>query len=639
LSYLKYDQGKPGDKPWLFRIANASGVSVNIATEETLLAVKTAIEGIGGVGGGGVASSVSVSNFPATQPVSVATLPLPTGAATQTTLASVLAALQGTVAVSVSNLPGTQPISAATLPLPSGAATQTTLASVLSALQGTVAVSGPLTDAQLRAAAVPVSVGNFPASQAVTGPLTDAQLRALAVPVSAAALPLPTGAAQDSTLTSGSQKTKLVDSGGANVASVSAAGALKVDGSAATQPVSIAATVAISAASLPLPSGAAQEHTTAAAPHAVRLTDGTSFFKPTTPADTQPVSGPLTDTQLRASAVPVSAAALPLPTGAAQDSTLTSGSQKTKLVDSGGTNAASVSAAGALKVDGSAVTQPVSAAALPLPSGASQEHTTAVSPHAVRLTDGTAFFKPTTPSDTQPVSIAATVPVSGPLTDTQLRASAVPVSAASLPLPTGAATAAKQPALGTAGTPSADVLTVQGAASMTALKVDGSATTQPVAGTITVQQATAANLKGLMLLADQAAASNNTTGVVSLGNSLGKTAAMQTNSLITTAVTADQVIKAYTVPAGKTFYLQYIDFFVRLTTFAATATYFGTAYLQQQGASNLYISPMAGTGVAVAHLELTEPMPFAAGTVLRALTTPSATTSMTWNANFGGYEK
>lgn len=58
-----------------------------------------------------------------------------------------------------------------------------------------------------------------------------------------------------------------------------------------------------------------------------------------------------------------------------------------------------------------------------------------------------------------------------------------PVSAASLPLPTGAATAAKQPALGTAGTASADVISVQGVASMTALKVDGSAVTQPVSGT------------------------------------------------------------------------------------------------------------------------------------------------------------
>jgi hypothetical protein len=63
----------------------------------------------------------------------------------------------------------------------------------------------------------------------------------------------------------------------------------------------------------------------------------------------------------------------------------------------------------------------------------------------------------------------------------------VAISAAALPLPSGAATAAKQPALGAAGTPSTDVVTVQGIASMTALKVDGSAVTQPVSGTITVQ--------------------------------------------------------------------------------------------------------------------------------------------------------
>ena len=58
-----------------------------------------------------------------------------------------------------------------------------------------------------------------------------------------------------------------------------------------------------------------------------------------------------------------------------------------------------------------------------------------------------------------------------------------PVSAASLPLPTGASTSAKQPALGTAGVASTDVISVQGIASMIALKVDGSAVTQPVSGT------------------------------------------------------------------------------------------------------------------------------------------------------------
>jgi hypothetical protein len=43
--------------------------------------------------------------------------------------------------------------------------------------------------------------------------------------------------------------------------------------------------------------------------------------------------------------------------------------------------------------------------------------------------------------------MGGSMPVTGPLTDTQLRASAVPVSAASLPLPSGAATSAKQDTL------------------------------------------------------------------------------------------------------------------------------------------------------------------------------------------------
>jgi hypothetical protein len=68
------------------------------------------------------------------------------------------------------------------------------------------------------------------------------------------------------------------------------------------------------------------------------------------------------------------------------------------------------------------------------------------------------------------------------------------VSAASLPLPSGASTAAKQPALGTAGSASADVLTVQGIASMTALKVDGSGVTQPVSGTVSITTNSAVNV-------------------------------------------------------------------------------------------------------------------------------------------------
>lgn len=115
----------------------------------------------------------------------------------------------------------------------------------------------------------------------------------------------------------------------------------------------------------------------------------------------------------------------------------------------------------AWKVDGSAVTQPVSAVALPLPSGAA-----------------TAALQTQPGVDIGDVTInnaagAAAVNI-------QDGGNSITVDATSLPLPTGASTAAKQPALGTAGTASADVLTVQGITSMTPLVVDGSAVTQPM---------------------------------------------------------------------------------------------------------------------------------------------------------------
>lgn len=77
-----------------------------------------------------------------------------------------------------------------------GLATEATLQQVETNTANTVTeiqtlTSTVLTDAQLRATAVPVS-----------GPLTDAQLRATAVPVSAASLPLPANAAQENTLQS-----------------------------------------------------------------------------------------------------------------------------------------------------------------------------------------------------------------------------------------------------------------------------------------------------------------------------------------------------------------------------------------------------------------------------------------------------
>jgi hypothetical protein len=63
-----------------------------------------------------------------------------------------------------------------------------------------------------------------------------------------------------------------------------------------------------------------------------------------------------------------------------------------------------------------------------------------------------------------------------------------PVSAALLPLPTGASTAAKQPALGTAGTAASDVITVQGIASMTPLAVSAASLPLPAGAATAAKQ-------------------------------------------------------------------------------------------------------------------------------------------------------
>ena len=131
--------------------------------------------------------AVTVSNFPATQPVSgtVAVSNMVGQGLTDSQLrasdvkvtldseavaldAATLSALE---TVSVANFPATQPVS------------------------GSVSVSNMvsqgLTDSQLRATDVKVSldgeqvaISNFPATQAVSGPITNAELRASAVPVS-----------------------------------------------------------------------------------------------------------------------------------------------------------------------------------------------------------------------------------------------------------------------------------------------------------------------------------------------------------------------------------------------------------------------------------------------------------------------
>jgi hypothetical protein len=202
--------------------------------------------------------------------------------------------------------------------------------------------------------------------------------------------------------------------------------------------------------------------------------------------------------------VPVSAASLPLPAGAStsakQPALGTAGAASADVISVQG-----VASMTAVKTDGSAVTQPVSgtvtatlgattnagatAKTSDYDTGAGTDTVTsfgiALPASGGAVQGGTS----TNPVRTDPTG-TTTQPVSGTVT-ANAGSGTLAVSAASLPLPTGASTSAKQPALGTAGAASGDVITVQGVASMTALKVDGSAVTQPVslAGTQSVNQA------------------------------------------------------------------------------------------------------------------------------------------------------
>lgn len=103
------------------------------------------------------------------------------------------------------------------------------------------------------------------------------------------------------------------------------------------------------------------------------------------------------------------------------------------------------------------------------------------------------------------------------------------------------ATAAKQPALGTAGTPSADVITVQGVTSMTALKVDGSAVTQPVsnAGITSIDgKVTACNTGAVVLAAGTAEVGKLAAGTALIGKVGIDQVTANANEVVVKSITA-----------------------------------------------------------------------------------------------------
>jgi hypothetical protein len=269
----------------------ADQVQLNTDTVEALLADLSARIGTTGVAG----SAAAILDAIRLLLTGSLTINLPAGAALDATLTNGSLRVGGTVDIADrgARVLGHVTVDSAPSTLPTGAATEATLASVLSAV-ALLLRTGDLVglDATTLAALETVSVANFPVTQPVSGTVsvsgvaTDASLGALtetapasdtassglngrlqriaqrltsliallpgslgqkasaaslavvvasdqsAVPVSAASLPLPASAAKDSTLTDGTQR--------------------------------VGGTVAVSNASLPLPNGASTEATLAA---------------------------------------------------------------------------------------------------------------------------------------------------------------------------------------------------------------------------------------------------------------------------------------------------------------------------------------------------------------------------------------
>lgn len=247
----------------------------------------------------------------------------------------------------------TQPVSAISLPLPAGASTEATLALIKAKTDNLdVALSTRTKPADTQTVSGSVSVSNFPASQAVTGPLTNAELRALAVPisgsvaiigtvpvsgtffqatqpVSTASLPLPTNAAQE---TSGNLATIAAK----DFATQATLALIKTK----TDNLDVLLSTRTKPSDTQLIDGSAH----------VQPVSGT-FFQATQPVSiaTMPTT-PVTGTFFQATQ-PISAVSLPLPTGAATEATLADIELDLDQFTFSSTR---------LLVDGSGVTQPVS---------------------------------------------------------------------------------------------------------------------------------------------------------------------------------------------------------------------------------------------------------------------------------------
>lgn len=243
----------------------------------------------------------------------------------------------------------TQPVSAASLPLPTGAATSanqsteiTALGTINTTLGSPFQAGGSIGNTsfiatQSSGANLHVDIDNFPAIQPVSGTVAVSNFPATQ-PISAVSLPLPAGAATSAIQTNGTQTTQIVQGG--NTAAVTASSALKVDGSAVTQPVS--GTVAVTQSTSPWVNNITQFGSNPVITGAGA--SGVGIPRVTVSNDSNILA-----TQSGTWNINNISGTISLPTGAATAAGLTDGTQKTQIVDGSGNVIASTS--NALNVD------------------------------------------------------------------------------------------------------------------------------------------------------------------------------------------------------------------------------------------------------------------------------------------------
>ena len=364
-------------------------------------------------------------------------------------------------------------------------------------------------------------------------------------PITASSLPLPTGASTSAqSIANTIAITTSLATANTSIQSVKTAlGSPLQAGGSVTATIAGTPNVAITSSVLPVGSATSANQPSINA-------DGGSLSHVTNFPSTQVVSGSVTanaGTNLNTSALALESGGNLASIKASLGSSVIQSTGGTVGLVAGSATIGSVNILGgntsAVKVDNSAVTQPVSASTLPLPTGAATS--------ALQSTGNTAL---TTINTTLGSPIQTTGGTVGLVTGT---ASIGSISNTGFTASQATAANLNATVVGTGTLSVQNTAAVVGGNSV-AIKVDGSAVTQPVSGTVTATQATAANLNativgtGTLSVQNTAAtvAGTNSIGTVGLNAGANAIGSITNTSFIATQATAANFNSTVTQATG-----------------------------------------------------------------------------------------